>query len=128
MLQDLQLADTATRAKTIDALKALTDASKKQIIKYRKLAPAEIAIVARNIKDRPAVRRMLQQGLVRPSELVDESYASRLQIQTDTERKLPRRRTSTKQVMLDRESVPSRSTRGLKYYRRAQYVRPDIWR
>ena len=127
MLQDLQLADTATRAKTIDALKALTDASKKQIIKDRKLAPAEIAIVARNIKDRPAVRRMLQQGLVRPSELVDESYASRLQIQTDTERKLPRRRTS-KQVMLDRESVPSRSTRGLKYYRRAQYVRPDIWR
>jgi hypothetical protein len=128
MLQDLQLADTATRAKTIDALKALTDASKKQIIKDRKLAPAEIAIVARNIKDRPAVRMMLQQGLVRPSELVDESYASRLQIQTDTERKLPRRRTSTKQVMLDRESVPSRSTRGLKYYRRAQYVRPDIWR
>ena len=128
MLQDLQLADTATRAKTIDALKALTDASKKQIVKDRKLAPAEIAIVARNIKDRPAVRRMLQQGLVRPSELVDESYASRLQIQTDTERKLPRRRTSTKQVMLDRESVPSRSTRGLKYYRRAQHVRPDIWR
>ena len=127
MLQDLQLADTATRTKTIDALKALTDASKKQIIKDRKLAPAEIAIVARNIKDRPAVRRMLQQGLVRPSELVDESYASRLQIQTDTERKLPRRRTS-KQVLLDRESVPSRSTRGLKYYRRAQHVRPDIWR
>ena len=127
MLQDLQLADTATRAKTIDALKALTDASKKQIIKDRKLAPAEIAIVARNIKDRPAVRRMLQQGLVRPNELVDESYASRLQLQADTARKLPRRRTS-KQVLLDRESVPSRSTRGLKYYRRAQHVRPDIWR
>eukprot|EP01043_Picozoa_sp_COSAG02_P092866 COSAG02_NODE_29438_length_569_cov_0.902128_1_plen_95_part_10 len=62
-----------------------------------------------SFKDRPAVRRMLQQGLVRPNELVDESYASRLQIQTDTERKLPRRRTSSTQVLLDRESVPSRN-------------------
>ena len=127
MLQDLQLADATTRSKTVKALQALTDASKKQIVKDRKLAPAEIGIVAQNIKDRPAVRRMLQQGLVRPNELVDESYASRLQLQADTARKLPRRRRS-KQVLLDRESVPSRSTRGLKYYRRAQYVRPDIWR
>ena len=127
MLQDLQLADATTRSKTIKALQALTDASKKQIVKDRKLAPAEIGIVAQNIKDRPAVRRMLQQGLVRPNELVDESYASRLQLQADTARKLPRRRRS-KQVLLDRESVPSRSTRGLKYYRRAQHVRPDIWR
>lgn len=127
MLQDLQLADATTRSKTVKALQALTDASKKQIVKDRKLAPSEIAVVAENIKDRPAVRRMLQQGLVRPNELVDESYASKLQLQTDTARKLPRRRTS-KQVLLDRESVPSRSTRGLMYYRRAQHVRPDIWR
>ena len=127
MLQDLQLADATTRSKTVKALEALTDASKKQIVKDRKLAPSEIAVVAQNIQDRPAVRRMLQQGLVRPNELVDEAYASRLQLQADTERKLPRRRTS-KQVLLDRESVPSRNTRGLKYYRRAQHVRPDIWR
>jgi hypothetical protein len=127
MLQDLQLADATTRSKTVKALEALTDASKKQIVKDRKLAPAEIAVVAENIKDRPAVRRMLQQGLVRPNDLVNEGYAAALQTQADTARKLPRRRTS-KQVLLDRESVPSRSTRGLKYYRRARHVRPDLWR
>ena len=96
-------------------------------MKDRKLAPAEIAKVAQNVQDRPAVRQMLQQGLVRPNDLVNEGYAAALQTQADTARKLPRRRTS-KQVLLDRESVPSRSTRGLKYYRRAQHVRPDIWR
>ena len=70
---------------------------------------------------------LIQQGLVRPSDVVSEEYAASLHQQADSARKLPRRRAS-KQVLLDRESVPSRSTRGLKYYRRAQHVRPDIWR
>ena len=126
-LQGLQAADGNTKSKTLMALQQLNRASARQIMKDRKLAPAEIAQVAQNVQDRPAVRRMLQQGLVRPNDLVNEGYAAALQTQADTARKLPRRRTS-KQVLLDRESVPSRSTRGLKYYRRAQHVRPDIWR
>ena len=126
-LQGLQVADGDTKSKTLMALQQLNRASARQIVKDRKLAPAEIAKVAQNVQDRPAVRRMLQQGLVRPNDLVNEGYAAALQTQADTARKLPRRRTS-KQVLLDRESVPSRSTSGLKYYRRARHVRPDIWR
>jgi hypothetical protein len=127
MLRDIQRADAGTRRDTIKALQDLGDASRRQIVKDRKLAPSEVSIVARNISDRPAVRELLSRGMVRPNDLVSEEYAAQLQRQADSARKLPQRRRS-KQPMLTRQSVPSRKTGGLTYYRRAQHVRPNMFR
>ena len=127
MLRDIQRADAGTRRDTIKALQDLGDASRRQIVKDRKLDPSEVSIVARNISDRPAVRELLSRGMVRPNDLVSEEYAAQLQRQADSARKLPQRR-SSKQPMLTRQSVPSRKTGGLTYYRRAQHVRPNMFR
>jgi hypothetical protein len=127
MLRDIQRADAGTRRDTIKALQDLGDASRRQIVKDRKLDPSEVSIVARNISDRPAVRELLSRGMVRPNDLVSEEYAAQLQRQADSARKLPQRRRS-KQPMLTRQSVPSRKTSGLTYYRRAQHVRPSMFR
>jgi hypothetical protein len=127
MLRDIQRADAGTRRDTIKALQDLGDASRRQIVKDRKLDPSEVSIVARNISDRPAVRELLSRGMVRPNDLVSEEYAAQLQRQADSARKLPQRRRS-KQPMLTRQSVPSRKTSGLTYYRRAQHVRPNMFR
>ena len=88
MLRDIQRADAGTRRDTIKALQDLGDASRRQIVKDRKLAPSEVSIVARNISDRPAVRELLSRGMVRPNDLVSEEYATQLQRQADSARGL----------------------------------------
>ena len=116
MLRDLQAVDAGTRRDTIRALQSLDASAQRQIVKDRQLDPGEISAVARNIAERPAVRELLRR-MVRPNDLVSEQYAVHLQSRADSARKLPTRRASD-QPMLTRESVPSRTTSGLTYYRR----------
>ena len=117
MLRDLQAVDAGTRRDTIRALQSLDASAHRQIVKDRQLDPGEISAVARNIAGRPVVRELLRRGMVRPDDLVSEQYAAQLQSRADSARKLPTRRASDRPI-LTRESVPSRTTSGLTYYRR----------